>query len=232
MRSWSVPWPGYTPVDITPPRLRAGQGLAESVHEGWAEPYASPDEVPDWPQRQASALIPYSLDGRSWPLNPSGRTGRTGRNLGRWGENAAADPIVVVGDGATRHMLLIQRTDLGVWAIPGGMVEPGETAPAALARELAEETGVDLAHVTPVILARTYVEDWRATDHAWVCSTVALYQLPEQLAAIAGDDAADARWWPFGDLDQLTQALRAKRARLYAAHRPLLATALDRINED
>lgn len=228
MRSWSVPWHGYTPVDITPQELRAEQGLA--AVEDWAEPYADPSEVPDWFDRQAAALIPFDLDDRHWPLNPTGRTGRTGRNLGKWGENAAADPIVVAGTAADRHVLLIKRSDRGVWAIPGGMVDPGETAPATLVRELREETSVDLGEVTPAILTRTYVDDWRNTDHAWVCSTVALYQVPEQLAATAGDDAADAAWVPFADLDQLTTALEGQGRQLYEAHRPLLTAALQRLN--
>lgn len=231
VRSWSAPWRGYAPVDITPPELRPA-GLAGSVAKGWAEPYASPDDVPDWPARQAAALISYERDERGWPLNPTGRTGRTGRNLGKWGENQAADPIVAAGTGTDRRVLLIKRRDRGVWAIPGGMVDPGETAPAALVRELREETGVDLAEATPEILTRTYVADWRTTDHAWICSTVALYRLPEQRAATAGDDAADARWWPAADLDALTRAVEAAGGCLYEAHRPLLAAALDRLTQD
>ncbi|MCX5367535.1 hypothetical protein OG864_53885 [Streptomyces sp. NBC_00124] len=50
----------------------------------------------DWSQRQATALVPFQLDARGWPLHPHGRTGR---NLGKWGGNAAADPIVVAGSG-------------------------------------------------------------------------------------------------------------------------------------
>lgn len=219
---------GYAPVDITPPELHP-DGLAESVAAGWAEPYVSPEEVPDWPARLAGALVPYSLDERGWPRNPAGRIGRTGRNLGKWGENAAADPIVVAGSGSGRRVLLIKRGDRGVWAIPGGMVDPGETAPSALVRELREETGVDLGAITPTVLACTYVADWRNSDHAWVCSTVALYHLPEQRPAVAGDDATDAAWRPFTDLDHLVHALHAAGERLYEAHRPLLVAALDRL---
>jgi ADP-ribose pyrophosphatase YjhB (NUDIX family) len=184
--------------------------------------------VPAGPARQAAALLPFNLDARGWPLNPTGRTGRAGRNLGAWGENQAADPIVTAGHGTDRRVLLIRRRDTGQWAIPGGIVDPGESAPQALVRELREETSVDLADLQPVILARTYVEDWRASDHAWVCSTAALYRLPDTAAVHAGDDAADAAWWPLPDLDTLTAAL-ASVGGLYPAHRPLLAAALDHL---
>lgn len=134
----------YTPTDITPPELRPS-ALAHHVPD-WAEAMPTPADVPDWEQRQARALVPFELDDRGWPLNPHGRTGRTGRNLGRWGENAAADPIVVAGRGKEQRVLLITRKDIRAEAIPGGMIDPGETAPAALVRELLEETGVDLSN--------------------------------------------------------------------------------------
>ncbi|MGR3939558.1 NUDIX domain-containing protein [Streptomyces sp. BRA346] len=227
-RCWSVSWPGYAPVDITPPALRP---LALTQHvPDWAERHATPDLVPDWAERQAHALVSFELE-RGWPLHPHGRTGRTGRNLGWWGENAAADPIVVAGTGEQRWVLLITRDDIGVVAIPGGMLNPGETAPAALVRELREETGVDLADQQPTILGRQVVADWRTTDHAWVASTSALYQLPEQVTATAGDDAADAGWFPFNTLDQLDAAVTAAGRTLYAAHRPLLQRALEYLTQ-
>jgi ADP-ribose pyrophosphatase len=230
LRAWHVPWPAYRPVDVTPPELRPGEGLAASVAEGWAEPHPDPAGLPDIAARQAAALIPYSLDEAGRPLNPSGRTGRIGRDLGRWGENAAADPIVVAGHGPDRQVLLIRRSDCGQWAIPGGMVDPGETAPAALVRELNEETGVDLARMAPTILGRSHVADPRETDWAWVATTAALFQLPDQVAATAGDDAADdaadARWFPFPDLDGLDKAIAHAGGVLYEVHRPLLAAAL------
>ena len=64
----------------------------------------TPADVADWSQRRATALVPLELDARGWPLHPHGRSGRTGRNLGKWGENAAADPIVVAGSSQERRV--------------------------------------------------------------------------------------------------------------------------------
>lgn len=230
LRSWSVPWSEYRPVDVTPPELRP-DALAQHV-PAWAEAAPTPAEVHDWDRRIAAALVPYTLDERGWPLHPQGRTGRCGRNLGAWGENSAADPIVVAGTGDDRHVLLITRDDIGVEAIPGGMVDLGETVPAALARELLEETGVDLAGHRPVILGRDIVDDWRASDHAWVASTSAVYELPATVPAVAADDALDANWWPFGSLADLDAAISAAGRTLYDAHRPLLQRALAHLDAD
>jgi ADP-ribose pyrophosphatase YjhB (NUDIX family) len=53
---------------------------------------------------------------------------------------------LVGGDGAviddTGRLLLIQRADNGMWAMPGGLLEVGETPAEGVAREVFEETGV------------------------------------------------------------------------------------------
>jgi len=53
----------------------------------------------------------------------------------------AAFAIVRNGSG---RVLLVRRADDGYWELPGGRVEVGESASAAVVREVAEETGVTI----------------------------------------------------------------------------------------
>ncbi|MEU8741884.1 NUDIX hydrolase [Streptomyces halstedii] len=112
-----------------------------------------------------------------------------------------ADVIAVNPDG---EVLLIERGWApyeGMWALPGGHVDPGETSRLAAARELGEETGV---HVAPEDLRQIGVWDEAGRDPRGRYITVAyLVVVPEGTQAVAGDDARTARWWPLGALPQL-----------------------------
>src|SRR5689334_9670999 len=50
---------------------------------------------------------------------------------------------VFVEDDAGQ-ILLIRRTDNGLWSLPGGGMEPGETVMGCAVREVKEETGIDV----------------------------------------------------------------------------------------
>jgi|GEM_PF-2009330 len=227
MRPWSVAWPGYTPANLNPSELLAG--LTGSVGEGSVEAIQTPDDVPpaEWLRRSAAALVPFDLDDRSWPLNPGGRTGRTGKisQLRHWGENTAVDCVVRSDEG---YVLMIRRDHLQLWAFPRWMTEPDEDPVEAMRRELLAQTGVDVSGVDPEILRRGYVEDSRETDNAWVCSVLGLFSIPKRVPVFAADDAVELGWFRIDSADQLAAELDV-RGGLYEANRPLLQNVIDHL---
>jgi hypothetical protein len=62
----------------------------------------------------------------SRPINPSGRTGMTGRNsLHNWGINYTADMVVTYSFGGDIKILLMNRKDTGDLALFGGFLDLG-----------------------------------------------------------------------------------------------------------
>ncbi|MGB3534904.1 MAG: NUDIX hydrolase [Microcoleaceae cyanobacterium] len=59
---------------------------------------------------------------------------------------ASVVPILPNGE-----IVLVRRQDNGKWALPGGMVDWGETIPTTIRRELAEETGLELINIRRLI---------------------------------------------------------------------------------
>ncbi|MFD0884355.1 NUDIX hydrolase [Streptosporangium algeriense] len=105
----------------------------------------------------------------------------------------------IIRDGEGR-LLLVRRgrpPGKGLWSIPGGRVEPGESDAEALARELREETGLT---VRIAGLAGT-------VDRPGPGGVV--YEIRDYLAEAsggtlrAGDDAEEARWFTEDDLARL-----------------------------
>jgi ADP-ribose pyrophosphatase YjhB (NUDIX family) len=115
-------------------------------------------------------------------------------------------PIVGVGavviDGD--RVLLVRRANeplKGEWSLPGGAVEIGETLEAAVAREIREETGLDVS-VGPIVevLDRISLDaDGRARYHYVLVDY--LCQPTGGTLACASD--AEAVMWASGD--ELTQ---------------------------
>ncbi|GAA3230731.1 NUDIX domain-containing protein [Actinocorallia longicatena] len=112
-------------------------------------------------------------------------------------------------------MLLVRRRrppGAGLWSIPGGRVEAGESDAAALVREVLEETG--LAVEAGEFLGRVEIPVPVPPDGPvlrpgfWGPRTL-VYEVFDYRATVvggellAGSDAADARWQPFGSLNSL-----------------------------
>jgi ADP-ribose pyrophosphatase YjhB (NUDIX family) len=67
-----------------------------------------------------------------------------GERIGKRGRIAVGCSAAVV-DPATQKILLVRRADDGGWSVPGGYMDPGESATEACAREVLEETGIRVA---------------------------------------------------------------------------------------
>ncbi len=115
-----------------------------------------------------------------------------------------ARPIVGVGavilDGP--RVLLVRRAHeplKGEWSLPGGAVELGEMLEAALAREVIEETGLEVV-VGPVVEVVDRVQ--RAPDGRVEYHFVIVDYLCTVRAGVAahGSDASDVRWVSVSEL--------------------------------
>lgn len=118
-------------------------------------------------------------------------------------------PVLVTVDVLARYrdsVLLVRRgrrPGLGLLALPGGFLDPGETLAAAAWRELCEETGLSPA-LEPAFPLQARVFDHplrsrrgRTITHLY---TLDLSLLPAPPQVAGGDDAADAFWRPLSTL--------------------------------
>jgi len=98
------------------------------------------------------------------------------------------------------RLLLIRRghePGAGLWSLPGGRIEPGETDQQAVAREALEETGlaVQCRHLLGTA-------ELPGADGTVIHVSDYLAVVTEGELA-AGDDAAEARWVAAAEMDSL-----------------------------
>jgi ADP-ribose pyrophosphatase len=109
----------------------------------------------------------------------------------------------------------------GQWAIPGGKVKAGEKLQAAVEREVLEETGISI-RAAEMIYQLEYIEHDESGElafHYVVLDYAAEYITGEPCA---GDDAEEAAWIRFDELDTLplTDSTREALHTLYPEEFP------------
>lgn len=111
------------------------------------------------------------------------------------------DCVIFGYDGKELKVLLIERgiePFKGCWAFPGGFLNMDEDALAGARRELKEETGLVDAFIEQF---HTFSEPGR--DPRGRVITIAHYALVKIQEVEGGDDAAQARWFPIGEVPPL-----------------------------
>ena len=108
-----------------------------------------------------------------------------------------ADICIVSKKDADERILLIRRGNhpyLGKWALPGGFSEEGERIEETAARELSEETEIELT-AKELTLVGVYSKPGR-DPRGWTVTAAYLAVVdPDEVKPVAADDAADAGWF-------------------------------------
>jgi 8-oxo-dGTP diphosphatase len=134
----------------------------------------------------------------------------------------ADNPQVAVGAIVMRgnRVLLVKRSQppgKGLWAIPGGRVELGETLQEAAEREVREETGITIRAGNPVYAFDLI--DWddagRIRFHYVIVDLMADYVGGKPNP---GDDASEARWATSQELEELPASQSTKEVLKNMAH--------------
>lgn len=88
------------------------------------------------------------------------------------------------------RLLLVRRSNPpgeGLWSIPGGRVEPGESDESAIVRELREETGLSVTVGALIGTVTRSAPNGVYEIHDYACQVRSGVLRP-------GDDASDVRW--------------------------------------
>jgi len=83
----------------------------------------------------------------------------------------------------------------GMWEFPGGKIEPGETLPQCLAREIEEELGLNIKVGAPLVSIKHSYTHFKITLHAFYCQLAAGSSAPQAIGV------ADWRWVTLAELE-------------------------------
>jgi 8-oxo-dGTP pyrophosphatase MutT (NUDIX family) len=119
--------------------------------------------------------------------------------------------VVLRGDDASTEVLYGRRSDTGLWALPSGIVEPGEQPATTLVREVWEELRVEVEAERLALLSTDPDITYPNGD---VCQYVSLTFRCRYVggeAAIGDDETLEVTWRPADDPPADLDAVQRRR---------------------
>lgn len=115
---------------------------------------------------------------------------------------AGASAVVINDQG---EVLLHQRTDNSQWALPGGIIEPGEELAESVVREVFEETGVEVVpeRIVGVYGGKDHIAEYPNGDQVAFVSTVFLCRPVGGEVKINDDESIAVRYFSPDTLPQM-----------------------------
>jgi len=124
-------------------------------------------------------------------------------------------PVVAVGAIilSDDRILLVKRKNppgQGLWTIPGGAVELGETIKDALKREVREETGLEIEIIKPIEIVDEIVRD-ESGKIRFHYVIIDFLVKPVGGELCASSDVLDAEWVKFSEIENYKISKTLKR---------------------
>ncbi len=125
----------------------------------------------------------------------------------------------------TGGMVLVRKSTETLWRLPGGFSDPnGNTFEQDARREVYEETGLHVESVQ--YIGSLNVDDWRYRSDADRIRTMLFYAPSAWGPLQAGDDVAEAKWYPFRYDQSIAEDSPQLTTLIVPEHRPLVSMLL------
>ena len=131
-------------------------------------------------------------------------------------ELVGSRPLLIPGGRALLRneqgeILFHRRSDLGIWDLPGGGAELGESAEACVLREVQEETGLEITQYVPIGFGSDPSQESVTYPNGDVIQGFSLILLATAWSGelLVSDESTELRFWSLPELPELRPNIAA-----------------------